>query len=115
MGNFETQRGFTLAELSISVVIMGILVAGALAGRSWVDNAKVTSTVAQVQSYTNAVGQFRRLYVSTPGDLYRAGLRLPGCPGTDGAACNPLEGPLTAGYNYYVQGVNPTATVGDGK
>lgn len=115
MQNIQSQRGFTLVELSISIVIAGLLIGGVLAGRSWVDNSKITSTISQVQSYTNAVSLFRQYYTATPGDLYRAGLRLPGCPGVNGAACNPIETPFVVGYPWYDPVGNPTATTGDGK
>jgi prepilin-type N-terminal cleavage/methylation domain-containing protein len=122
MKNIQMQRGFTLVELSISIVIMGLLIGGVLEGRSWVDDAKVVSTVSQVQSYSIAVRQFRSYFAASPGDLYRAGLRLPGCPGVNGAACNPVEGPVISVptvpptlYPWYDAANNPTATTGDDK
>jgi prepilin-type N-terminal cleavage/methylation domain-containing protein len=90
MNRIEAQRGFTLAELAITIVVLGILVGGALTLGSIVDNARVSATVAQITDYSNAVAQFETLYVSPPGDLTNAGWRMPNCPGVNGAACNPL-------------------------
>ncbi|MEZ0225512.1 MAG: type II secretion system protein [Alphaproteobacteria bacterium] len=111
MQNLHAQRGFSLAELAVTIVIAGILVGAGLAAQSWVENARVTATVSQVTAYTNAVSQFRKMYVATPGDMYKAGLRLPGCPGVNGAACNPVETPSFPGFPYF-DGPNPAVISG---
>ncbi len=99
MKRLNTQKGFTLVELAIVMTIIGLLIGGILKGQELMENARVTSTVAQVKSYSAAVTSFKDMYQSYPGDMPGAGTRLVGCPGTAGAACNPLTGAGNAGNN----------------
>jgi prepilin-type N-terminal cleavage/methylation domain-containing protein len=99
MKRLNTQKGFTLVELAIVMTIIGLLIGGILKGQELMENARVTSTVAQVKSYSAAVTSFKDMYQSYPGDMSGAGTRLVGCPGTAGAACNPLTGAGNAGNN----------------
>lgn len=99
MKKINTQKGFTLVELAIVMTIIGLLIGGILKGQELMENARVTSTVAQVKSYSAAVTSFKDMYQSYPGDMSGAGTRLVGCPGTAGAACNPLTGAGNAGNN----------------
>lgn len=90
MPKSNPHSGFTLVELAIGMVLMGLLVGGALMLQNLVEDARVSATVSQVTSYSNAVSMFRKLYVAWPGDMTGANLRLPGCPGVNGVACNPV-------------------------
>ena len=99
MKRINTQKGFTLVELAIVMTIIGLLIGGILKGQELMENARVTSTVAQVKSYSAAVTSFKDMYQAYPGDMPGAGTRLVGCPGTAGAACNPVGGAGNAGNN----------------
>ncbi len=72
-------KGFTLVELAIVMTIIGLLIGGILKGQALLENAQVSSTISQVQSYDAAVTSFRDIYSSFPGDTSRATLRLPNC------------------------------------
>lgn len=85
----NTQKGFTLVELAIVMTIIGLLIGGILKGQELMENARVTSTVAQVKSYSAAVTSFKDMYNAYPGDMALAGTRLVGCPGAAGISCNP--------------------------
>jgi prepilin-type N-terminal cleavage/methylation domain-containing protein len=84
------QKGFTLVELAIVMTIIGLLIGGILKGQELMQNARITSTVSQVKSYSAAVTTFKDMYQATPGDMLNAGTRLVGCPGALGAGCNPF-------------------------
>ncbi|MEZ0261270.1 MAG: type II secretion system protein [Alphaproteobacteria bacterium] len=99
MNKTNTQKGFTLVELAIVMTIIGLLIGGILKGQELMENARVTSTVAQVKSYSAAVTSFKDMYQSYPGDMPGAGTRLVGCPGASGASCNPVTGAGNAGNN----------------
>ncbi|MEZ0261269.1 MAG: type II secretion system protein [Alphaproteobacteria bacterium] len=99
MKRLNTQKGFTLVELAIVMTIIGLLIGGILKGQELMENARVTSTVAQVKSYSAAVTSFKDMYQSYPGDMPGAGTRLVGCPGASGAACDPVTGAGNAGNN----------------
>ncbi len=71
-------------ELAIVMTIIGLLIGGILKGQELLENARVTSTIAQAKSYDAAVTGFRDIYGSLPGDLPDAQNRIPGC----NAACN---------------------------
>jgi len=73
------KEGFTLVELALAMIIIGLLIGGVLKGRQIIENAKVTGTIAQVSGYQAAVNGFVNRYGALPGDIKRAGLVIPGC------------------------------------
>ena len=78
------QGGFTLVELALVLTIVGLLIGGILKGREMIENARVTSTVAQVKSYEASVTAFYDMFNMMPGDMANATDRIAGCT----AACN---------------------------
>jgi prepilin-type N-terminal cleavage/methylation domain-containing protein len=62
-------RGFTLIELSIVLVIIGLIVGGVLVGQNLVRAAGARATVAQIEKYNSAVNTFRGKYGYLPGDI----------------------------------------------
>ena len=54
MKQMSNQKGFTLVELAIVMTIIGLLIGGVLKGQELMENARVTSTVAQVKGYEGA-------------------------------------------------------------
>lgn len=66
------QRAFSLVELSIVLVILGLLAGGILAGQSLIRAAELRSVVGDYQRYAAAVGSFRDKYLSIPGDMTNA-------------------------------------------
>ena len=87
--NIRSQAGFTLVELAIVMIIIGLLIAGVLKGQALIANAQVTATVAQVKSIEAATSTFRDTYSAIPGDIVNPATRLPGCAG----ACLVGNGP----------------------
>jgi len=63
------QQGFTLIELSIVLVVIGLIVGGVLVGRDLVSAAGMRSTIAQVERYNQAANTFRGKYGQLPGDM----------------------------------------------
>ncbi len=60
--------GFTLVELSIVLVITGLLIGGILVGQSLIENAKISKTVNMLGQFDASVGAFKTKYKSLPGD-----------------------------------------------
>lgn len=83
----QSQSGFTLVELAVVMIIIGLLIGGVLKGQELIINAQTASTVAQVKGMDAAVSTFRDMYNALPGDMLTPGARLNGCNAI-GAACN---------------------------
>lgn len=71
LGAFEASKkeGFTLIELSIVLVIIGLIVGGVLVGQDMIHAAEIRATVGQVEKYNSAANTFRTKYNGLPGDL----------------------------------------------
>jgi prepilin-type N-terminal cleavage/methylation domain-containing protein len=67
------RNGFSLIELSIVLVIMGLIVGGVMAGSSLIRNAEVKSVITEFTQYRDAALTFRTKYGALPGDLPDAG------------------------------------------
>jgi prepilin-type N-terminal cleavage/methylation domain-containing protein len=61
--------GFTLIELSIVLVIIGLIVGGVLVGQDLIEAAALRATVSQLEKYNAAVNTFRVKYGYLPGDI----------------------------------------------
>jgi len=72
--------GFTLVELAVVMIIIGLLIGGVLKGQELIANAQVTSTVSQVKGIDAATTTFRDMYDAMPGDMPNPTVRLAQCP-----------------------------------
>mgnify|MGYP001788489415 CR=1 FL=1 len=59
-------------EISIVLVILGLLTGGVLAGQSLIKAAELRSQITQIEEYELAVNVFKDKYLGTPGDLINA-------------------------------------------
>jgi len=75
----KNQKGFTLVEIAIVMVIIGLLIGGVLKGQSMIQNAKVKRVVKQADELRAAVMTFYDKYGVYPGDENKT----PIPPGTD--------------------------------
>jgi prepilin-type N-terminal cleavage/methylation domain-containing protein len=62
-------HGFTLIELSIVLVIIGLIVGGVTAGKDLIAAAKLRAQITQIDGYRVAVMAFKGKYGGYPGDL----------------------------------------------
>lgn len=93
------RQGFTLVELSIVLVILGLLVGGVLSGQSLIRAAELRSVNTQIQNYTAAVYTFRDKYFAVPGDMPNA-IRFWGARATGtSVACHQTIGVTTGTCN----------------
>src|ERR1035438_8206439 len=60
---------FTLIEMSIVLVIIGLVVGGILVGQNLIAAAGVRATISQIEKYNTAVNTFRTKYDALPGDM----------------------------------------------
>ena len=66
------KSGFTLIELSIVLVIIGLLIGGIIAGKELIRSSELNSVVAEYQGYRIALVNFRAKYDAIPGDMANA-------------------------------------------
>ena len=69
-----SQKAFTLVELSIVLVILGLLVGGVLTGQSLIRAAELRAVTSEYQRYQTASNAFRDKYFALPGDMTNASL-----------------------------------------
>ncbi len=73
--------GFTLVELAIVMIIIGLLIGGVLKGQELIANAEVTASVSQVKATESAMSTFQDAYANLPGDMTNPAARIPNCTG----------------------------------
>lgn len=76
-----SEKGFTLVELAIVMIIIGLLIGGILKGQELINNARVSSSVSQIKAVEAAVNTFKDKYAAYPGDVANPTVRLAGCTG----------------------------------
>jgi len=68
MGN----KGFTLIELSIVLIIISLIVGGIVGGKSLIRSAEINSIVSEANSFYAALNTFLDQYDALPGDMNNA-------------------------------------------
>ncbi|MCE3231930.1 MAG: prepilin-type N-terminal cleavage/methylation protein [Rickettsiaceae bacterium] len=65
----KSQKGFTLVELSIVLVIIGLIIASVLVGQDLVRSAELRAAVTQYEGFNSAAATFKGKYAGLPGDV----------------------------------------------
>ncbi len=68
----KKQGGFTLVEIAIVMVIIGLLLGGALKGQEMIQNAKTKRIKADFDQYVAAFYSYQDIYRALPGDNKKA-------------------------------------------
>jgi prepilin-type N-terminal cleavage/methylation domain-containing protein len=68
----SSRTGFTLIELCIVLVIIGLIVGGIIVGKDLIRQAEIRSIISDVEKFNTAVFTFKNKYESLPGDLPNA-------------------------------------------
>ncbi|MGH0029957.1 MAG: type II secretion system protein [Myxococcota bacterium] len=90
-----SDRGFTLVEMAIVILVIGLLLSALMLADEYTARARLSQTVSAVQSYASATAIFLDRYSGLPGDLRDASRRIPGC--LSAAACDAPSGSPGAG------------------
>jgi prepilin-type N-terminal cleavage/methylation domain-containing protein len=65
---YRKQQGFTLVEIAIVLVIIGLLLGGVLKGQELINSAKIKNVINDFTSTTAAVYGYQDRYKALPGD-----------------------------------------------
>jgi prepilin-type N-terminal cleavage/methylation domain-containing protein len=95
----QVHGGFSLVELSIVLVILGLLIGGILSGQALIRAAELRAVTTEYNTYVTTTQTFRDKYFALPGDMTNAtqfwnAEPLANCPGTNAtpstttATCN---------------------------
>lgn len=68
----KERQGFSLVELSIVLVVIGLIAGGVLSSKNLIRSAEVKSVTSQLTNYKRAVKIFQDKYKARPGDMYNA-------------------------------------------
>ncbi|HBN14090.1 MAG: prepilin-type cleavage/methylation domain-containing protein [Gammaproteobacteria bacterium] len=66
--NVKAQGGFTLIEIAIVLVIIGLLIGGVLQGQQLIENSRVRAAVNDIQGVPAAAYSYQDRYGRYPGD-----------------------------------------------
>jgi prepilin-type N-terminal cleavage/methylation domain-containing protein len=85
----KKQTGFTLIEIAIVLVIIGLLLGGVLKGQELITGARVRNVIQQQDGIKAAYFGFLDRYRALPGDYASAGANI---PGMSASSCNSGNG-----------------------
>lgn len=90
---YKNTKGFSLVELSIVLVILGLLTGGILAGQSLIRAAELRAVTTEFNRWVTATQTFRDKYLGFPGDMRNAtafwGKDNAKCSGDTGTTATP--------------------------
>lgn len=66
------QSGFTLIEMAIVLIVIGLLAGGIIAGRHLVRSGDIQDVTRDLDYYSSIVGTFQDTYYALPGDMPNA-------------------------------------------
>lgn len=66
--NTNTKSGFTLIEIAIVLVIIGLLIGGIMKGQTMIGNAKVKALAQDIKAVATAMNAYQDRFRALPGD-----------------------------------------------
>src|SRR5688572_4707505 len=86
------QKGFTLIEIAIVLVIIGLLLGGVLKGQELITGARVRNLIAQQDGIKAAYFGFLDRYRALPGDYAQAQANIPNIAAANPCGATPGNG-----------------------
>jgi prepilin-type N-terminal cleavage/methylation domain-containing protein len=115
------QAGFTLVEIAIVLVIIGLLLGGVLKGQELINSAKVKNVIGEFRNVSTYIFGYQDKFKALPGDHHTVTAQMstanlattPTSSGNPGVACtNPSAGSTCTG-NGVIDGVWTSTTMTD--
>lgn len=100
MMNRNRQNGFTLVELSIVLVIIGLIIGGVLTGQQIIQNARITNAINGIQAYEAQFQTYAQNYGALPGDDPSASSRFPSLAGMSETLDGDNDGKVGTGSSF---------------
>jgi len=105
----RNQSGFTLIEIAIVLVIIGLLLGGVLKGQELINSAKVKNLAGDFKNIPVFIYGYQDKYKSLPGDDASAATHI-----TGGTICTPALANFCASGNGIIDGAwNATSTASE--
>ncbi|MBI1326530.1 MAG: prepilin-type N-terminal cleavage/methylation domain-containing protein [Alphaproteobacteria bacterium] len=114
----RNNTGFTLVEIAIVIVIIGLLIGGVMKGQELIRSSAISAYISQLKEVETAVRFFKNKYGVLPGDMTNPDTLLPGCDGTAGCdqvgdGNTKINGAGDASIFQVGAGGGPIASTGD--
>lgn len=111
----KSRSGFTLLELSVVIIVIGLIASGILIGKEMIISAELRAQMTQIEQINSAANTFKTKYNCLPGDCANAvsfGLGQSSAPGSDGNGDGVIDdrpvntGELNEKSNFWVHMAN---------
>ncbi|MHB1332415.1 MAG: prepilin-type N-terminal cleavage/methylation domain-containing protein [Sulfuriferula sp.] len=92
MRNLQKQKGFTLIEIAIVLVIIGLLLGGVLKGQELINSAKVKNLATDFRNVPVFIYGYQDKFKALPGDDLHADLHVGSPPADNGNGNGIIDG-----------------------
>ena len=100
----RNQSGFTLIEIAIVLVIIGLLLGGVLKGQELINSARVKNIATDFRNIPVFIYGYQDKYRALPGDQTQASLDAQFPPANTGTVCTPAAAGSCATTNGVIEG-----------
>ena len=110
---YGRQTGFTLVEIAIVLVIIGLLLGGVLKGQELINSAKVKNLANDFRNVEMFIYGYQDKYRALPGDQPQSALDGQFPPANTASACTPIAAGHCATGNGVIDGTWDADTIAD--